>query len=644
MKKKKNRTPYRSKHTSKKKKKCYMANNAVKNSGQNFEEKMRDHGKQLLEALKNKNQIQENMQTCICEIEKYFRTYDTIQLLGGIGLRLFDNLPNLEKKFMSSFTGKQFEFDEDAEVIAEYALNFGLSMPNENIENPTDEIIDHLYHLLKNLKGVYAILDMPLEADDDESSLKWFSHSNTIEVRGDGYMQHIEEVFHQLFTPHSPYFEAKFGFSVDELFEFCTTIEKRIMSKIGGQNNLTGLHYAWERWRNWEKQNHGSETDMQSLMKRDFSKGLFGEFFESNPDMGNPSESEKFVLYQSDDFSKSDMIFWIVPLSETEHKILETLSVSMGSNDAFIKDGEYKGNIMNGQSIFVKPIIKVGDKYLCFTPLLLYRNMITIAENLIKQDDNYYNVSFKSNKSPISRDNFIEHKVKEQLELFMPNVMFYSSVSYPIIVDGKNEKAELDILGVSEKCTYIVEVKAHELTHKDRVGINGLKSKFLGSVTEACSQSKRAKEYIESCDAPKFGSAKGEIKIDPSKPIYKIAVTFQHYSALLGNMSMLIKLDLMREDYRDTWIVSLYDIMVIADFCDNEDEFIAYLDLRMKISSCNTLFFDELDLYGQFINNDLSSKLAKGKKVDMILGGSEFFDEEYSSDFDLPIKPKITKR
>ena len=81
--------------------------------------------------LKDKKSLNSLIQEHIGCIEGYFRRYDTIQLLGSVGLYLIDNLPNLEKYFMAGISGKQLELDEEAEVIAEYALNFGLSMPND---------------------------------------------------------------------------------------------------------------------------------------------------------------------------------------------------------------------------------------------------------------------------------------------------------------------------------------------------------------------------------------------------------------------------------------------------------------------------------------------------------------------------------
>ena len=286
---------------------------------------------------------------------------------------------------------------------------------------------------------------------------------------------------------------------------------------------------------------------------------------------------------------------------------------------------------MNNTNIFVKPIVKDNDRYLCFTPLLLYRNLFVITENLMMADISYYAEYFRNNTHMESRDNYIERKVKEQLELFLPNVRFYPSCKY----NHQCKSTELDILGVSNKATYVIEVKAHELLYKQKVRTGTLKSKFKDSVTTACFQCNRAKDFIEMNNRPQFSSEGRVVFVDKSKPIYKIAVTFQHFSSLLGDFEMLKAVGLMEEEYRDTWVVSLYDLMVIADYCEDEEEFVDYLNMHNEIQKKNIKWMDELALYEGYINQNLKQEVNK-KNLSMIIGSTEFFDKDYADV--LPIK------
>ena len=100
---------------------------------------------------------------------------------------------------------------------------------------------------------------------------------------------------------------------------------------------------------------------------------------------------------------------------------------------------------------------------------------------------------------------------------------------------------------------------------------------------------------------------------------------------------MLIEAGMMKDEYRDTWIVSLFDLMVFADFIKSEDELIAYLETHKTIYCNHSQFFDEIDLLNGFINHDLRKKVKFGKPMIIKLGSVEI-DEEYANDYRLPIE------
>lgn len=511
-------------------------------------------------------------------------------------------------------------------------------MPNDGIDNPTDEVVKDLRNRLRTLFMTYIYQDMPL-VDDPMQSIDWMIHMDTIAVRGDGYQVHVYKVFKEMFFPHTTFYEQQFGYSVAQLFEFFMDLENRVICKIASQEAIYGATKMHERWKKWEEKTFGPIGDEATLENRDFSKGPFGAFFEANPDVGHTEDGMRFLMYQPNDYENSDKIFWVYPQNEVEIRILDSLSMRFGDNSAFLAESEFKGSIMNGHSIFEKPFVKDGDKYYCFTPMIHHRNLFLIAEKLMMRDGAYYQKKFQQNTSPISRDVYVENKVKSVMKSFLSDVTFYSSVHYKIVEDEVEKNPELDILGVSDKAIYIIEVKAHELSYKDRVWLDGAKYKFKESVAEACKQCSRSVDFINNSTEPIFGTQQGAVLINKTKPIYKIAVTFQHYSSLLGQMDKLVAASLMEERFRDTWVVSLFDLMVVADFVESEDEFLSYLDMRNIINTNHSTFHDELDLLGQFLNEDLADKVNTDKPM-VIIGGSEHIDEEYAKDFNFPISPE----
>lgn len=478
-------------------------------------------------------------------------------------------------------------------------------------------------------------LDMPL-GDEPTQFIDWMIHMDTIAVRGDGYQVHVYEVFKEMFFPHTTFYQQQFGYSVDQLFDFFMDLENRVICKICSQDTIYGATKMHDRWVKWEEKAFGPIGNEARLENKDFSKGIFGAFFEANPDVPHTEDGMQFLMYQPDDYRGSHMVFWVYPQSEVETRVLDSLSMKFGDNSAFLVESEFKGSIMNGHSIFEKPFVKDGDKYYCFTPMIPHRNLFLIAEKLMMRNGVYYQKNFQQNTSPISRDVYIESKVKSVMKSFLPDVTFYPSVHYKIVEEGVKKNPELDILGVSDKAIYIIEVKAHELSYKDRVRLDGAKGKFKASVAEACKQCCRAADFIYNSTKPEFGTQEGTVIIDKKKPIYKIAVTFQHFSSLFGQMDKLVTAGLMEEHFRDTWAVSLFDLMVVADFVESEDEFLSYLDMRKIINTNHSTFHDELDLLGQFLNENLADKVTSDKPM-KIIGGSGDIDEEYAKDFYIPM-------
>ena len=148
--------------------------------------------------------------------------------------------------------GTDMHLDENAEVIAEYAMNFGLSMPNDGRDNPTDEVVKDLNNRLLALFMAHIYQDMPLD-DNPMQSIDWMIHMDTIVVRRDGYPNHVYEIFKEMFLPHTPFYQQQFGYSVDQLLDFFMDLENRVICKIGSQDTIYGITKMHDRWVKWEK-------------------------------------------------------------------------------------------------------------------------------------------------------------------------------------------------------------------------------------------------------------------------------------------------------------------------------------------------------------------------------------------------------
>lgn len=630
------------------------------------------------EIAKNNPKIQEmlkqaqNMPEFKCEIQQkiekiisIFQQYDKIQLLGGLSLTHLpkvalsdEHVPMLEKliqeaericnysscgfgldptpqdkmssmldqlgyavpKLENEFLG--MEMEEDWETIMEYALSFSSSVKQNGSEIPSHDVISQLYALLKDAKDSIAILEMNRSGSYEEDSIKFFSHLTTIGIRGDGYPQFIEDVFRGLFGPHDNFFITKYGFSTDDVFNLVEDLEKRIYSKI---RNYIGFFFSWLRFRRWHDDlKKGNTYIVDNSIKKDL---IFDSFFQCNPDM-IPTKDSKFGSYDSKDIAASSMIFWITPNSIAEKKILSIFSLHMGGNSSFIQDGEFKGFITNESLIYTKPFVQENNRFYCFSHYLPYVQLFEMMEYLLKQDPKYYDQNYQQNQKSISRDKYFETKVTSVFKKFLPNVCFYNSTHYKVKFEECPKEPELDILGMSDLATYIIEVKAHELSHKDKIRIKGLKDKVKDAVNNALHQCERCKKHILNEDGIFNTRGDGSISVDKKKPIYKIIVTFQQFTMFLTDCESYKKMGIIDSSIDDTFVVSLFDLMAILDNMNDENELIRYLEIRKEVNRNKLQYFDELDLFGYF-KEGMLDKAAREKGVFITPIQPSKLDEKY---------------
>lgn len=114
-------------------------------------------------------------------------------------------------------------------------------------------------------------------------------------------------------------------------------------------------------------------------------------------------------------------------------------------------------------------------------------------------------------------------------------------------------------------------------------------------------------EYVED------GTSK-ILTIDKSKvtSIFKISVTFEQFAAISANLRYLIDSDVLSKDYKWTWIVSIFDLMIFADIIESEDDFKKYLQNRIAIYDRTDIeFSDEIDILGYFLDGNFPIKESK---------------------------------
>lgn len=620
--------------------------------------------KQIINSIENAKEIRGDyfkwIKTKIEEAIELINNFDKLYLIGGLGLRLLKSSPSFYSVSMEELrrSGKEIPEDElliedeHIEIIFEYALNIASTSTNDNAGTiPTQDDIQKIYDLLLEIKtniGFYEMTaDIPKDGNEFDHLLRTEMMTETMNVRGVGYTIHVRELFLELFSQHDQILKDSYGFTAEEFFDAIRKLDLYVTSKIG---NALGGGQSHTRLMDWMAKK--GEKNVEEEMGRT-GKPFITQFVEENPDLYDPEHPYNVMLHSLDNISSSDKIFWVIPTTVIEKKVYELISHEFGDNTCFLKPEKFKAFPLGDSIIFNKPLIKIDNKFFCFSLLLAYRNIFSILSSLIEDaDSNYYKNEFLGNSSKYSKDNYIESKVKNVFEKLVPEANFYSNLKYEFNDNGEVKATELDILGKSEKAIYIIEVKAGELNKKHRRGaLKGLKDRLSETINAGSYQCERAKKYIQSNDNPEFTYAADGgshvIQIDKSKEkkIFKITVTFEQLGFISANLKMLVNNGVLKPDYKWSWIVSLYDLMIFADTLEGEDQFIEYLTHRLELYDRDDVrFFDEIDLLEYFLENDFPIPNQEENKVLLIDSGSKKIDEYFGKkSLGFPMNPKPVK-
>jgi hypothetical protein len=574
-------------------------------------EKAREDRPRYFDWIKNEIEIAINL----------INQFDKIFVLGGLGSRLIKSTPTFYNQFLATYNGPDKEEiqedeliqdDDEIEILLEYVMNIATATPNSNKGViPTQDNIEAIYQQLSNIKSNINFwelsADNPVGGNEFDHWLRTNIMQDTINVRGNGYHTHIQEIYQEVFHPFDGFLEQYYGFNSNDIYNTILKIDSLVYSKVG---NPYGGKQSHKRLTEWMDE-IGQENITKVMMET--GKHFIMQFTEANPDLYDEDSPEQLIMHSLDRVESYSKIFWVIPKTAKEKLIFEKLSHEFGHNAIFFQPPKFKGFPLNDTLINLKPLVKEDGKYFHFSLNLAFRNIFKITEELIKSADAvYYENSFKGNSNSNSRDNYIELKVKKQFEKLLPNATFFHSLEYNVVENGQKKKTELDILGVSADTLYIIEVKAGELNTKHRRGaLKGLKDRLEETINEGSYQCHRALNYIQENPNPTFDyvecGTRKTLTIDKAQiqSYFKISVTFEHFSSISANLKYLINSGILSPNFKWTWIVSLYDLMIFADLVQSENEFKEYLSHRIALYDRNDIeFSDEIDILGFYFQNN----------------------------------------
>jgi effector-binding domain-containing protein len=395
-------------------------------------EKAREDRPRYFEWIKNE------IETAITLINQF----DKIYVIGGLGSRLIKSSPTFYNQFLATYNGidkeeiqqeELIQEDDEIEVLLEYVMSIATATPNSNKNAiPTQKDIEAIYQQLSKIKSNINFwelsADNPIGGNEFDHWLRTSIMQDTINVRGDGYQIHIQEIYQEVFQPFNGFLEQYYGFNSEDIYNLILKLDSLVCSKVGNPLGVTQSHKRLTDW----MEELGEETIMNTMIET--GKHFIRQFTEANPDLFDEEAPDNIISHHLDRVESYSKIFWVIPKSAKDKLIFEKLSIEFGVNGVFFQPPKFKSFPLNDTLINLKPLIKEDGKYFCFSLNLAFRNIFKITEELIKSADAvYYDNSFKGNSNSNSRDNYIELKTKKLFEKLLPTATFYHSLEYSVL-------------------------------------------------------------------------------------------------------------------------------------------------------------------------------------------------------------------
>ncbi|MBP1640131.1 MAG: Uncharacterized protein H6Q17_1714 [Bacteroidetes bacterium] len=293
----------------------------------------------------------------------------------------------------------------------------------------------------------------------------------------------------------------------------------------------------------------------------------------------------------------------------TAEELSEFTKVELDAVKAFLKTFSCKFPSLKAEDkiyepvtiLKTKPIIEHEGRFLIPSFPLMIWAVEDVVEMAIKQK------SKLNNKYHDIRHEFVLNQGLEYFKTILPTAkVFQPNLFYNV----NDKRCETDGLIIYDQVLFIIEAKGHRITPRARKGFADRTEKHLEEIIqESYEQGLRTLKYIEQSDSAKFKTKYGEQVLINRKDFNEIIIVSLALEPV-GNLTMSIKAtnDIgYFQDEHFPWIISLYDLVVLADLFENPILLIHYIKRRKKFLSHKILStYEELDLISYFLSNGLN--------------------------------------
>lgn len=510
------------------------------------------------------------------------------------------------------------EHARKSEVNLEYLCSLAIALPSSQAADfPSAKDVHTIIDLLATIHMHAAVCYTAHKnlSQSDDQALAELSKSFQVQklnVRGDGYWQHLRQTWCDIMQPHDKAAQKAIGFSFDNYLSLSDRLEKLIEDRINDEADQKHVPYR-KLMKPWI-------TELQS---EEPMSAACQQYFEDHRDEVGAARSSAETF-------GSPASFLVVPQNAAEEVILKSLSCDFGDNVPFYGASEIRRFWpLNETLTDQKPFLLHEGRYYAFNFSKIGRSAYDVVTGLFQEADSKY---LQAQFLP-ARDRYLEEETARLFRKLLPVARIITCGFYPLKAGGL---AEADIVIVMDDVLLIVECKAGAITPAaKRGGPLRVKTDVKKTIAKGLNQAERLIEELVANGELTIQSKKADkisLKADEFRWVFRVNVTLDLISSVASNILSLMDIGLVETTER-CWSVSLNDLRVVVDILDRPAVFLHYLIRRFDTDQeRNVEASDELDYMMYYVRQGLFFR-GKNKPNEnehlTIIGYTEDLDQYY---------------
>ena len=548
-----------------------------------------DEGQQLIDEWFSNLPVEiEKSYKFLSENVKKFQTFDLLSYLS-----YYNHLHDPEK--YSDYRGDKNFFV--SEVLALLCLKNEFVNESAISEEDFLELIMEIQKTVLRYSAINDALEFKKQSREENtvSDVSNLLSNEAKKIRNPGLPDHHLIFTEKLFGPIKDEISSLFGFSISD----SVTIRQLLLDLINKKCNAAideALGKANKCAKEIFKYRKTKKVEAESL----FTKEQLDEYSllpNKQIKQGLQSHFMNELFYT---FSKT--------YTFTEKELSEFTNIELQAVRAFLKTFscgfpslKEEDKIYEPVTILkTKPILVHNGQYLVPSFPLLTWAVEEVVEAVIKKKPKL------NKKYPNIKHDFLLNQGLEFFKTLLPTASLIQSNLFYYV---KNDRCETDGLIIYDKVLFIIEAKGQRITQKAKRG-HQLKTQdhLKDIVRDSYTQGIRTLKYIEENVVSEF-KTKNETKVEINRSDFDDIILVSMTLEPIGNLSMLIKATNDLGYFKDghfPWLISIYDLAILADLFENPIMLIYYIKRRKKFLSIEMIStYEELDLVSYFLFNGL---------------------------------------